>query len=588
MCGIAGIVMKDGSAPDPAVLAAFDRALAHRGPDGVKTLARGPVGLVHRRLSIIDIAGGDQPLLGPRGGALVGNGEIYNFVELRRALDNRYPFRTQSDFEPTLGPLEDDGLDAVAALRGMYTIALHRPWRDDVLIARDPFGIKPLYRLETERFAAFASEPRAFFAAGLARPALVADRRDEFVQLQYTTGADTIFKGVRRLAPGESLRLVGGAVAERRATPAVPPAPAEGVPTELEPALAAFDRAFADSVAVHQRSDVPYGMFLSGGVDSAAVLTMMARLNERPVLAFTCGFDEASVADERAQARAVAQALGAEHVEIGFGRADFWRLLPAIVDAFDEPAADYAVLPTFKLAAEAQGRVKVILSGEGGDELFAGYGRYRYLMKPWWLGGRPPRSKGIFDGLGVLRSDKRDWSAPLEAIRAAERRDGRSPLQVAQATDIAGWLPADLLLKLDRCLMAHGVEGRTPFLDPVVAGLAFHVPDRLKIAGGRGKWLLRQWLQRHCPAADAFGRKKGFTVPVGAWIAAEGKRLAPLVARQPAIAEIALPDAVERLLRDGAARHPRAAWMLLFYALWHRRHVEGRALSADVFAALAP
>jgi asparagine synthase (glutamine-hydrolysing) len=587
MCGIAGIVMKDGSAPDPAVLAAFDRALAHRGPDGVKTLVRGAVGLVHRRLSIIDVAGGDQPLHGPRGGALVGNGEIYNFVELRRGLGNRYPFRTQSDFEPTLGPLEDEGLGAIAALRGMYTIALHRPWRDDVLLARDPFGIKPLYRLETERFAAFASEPRAFFAAGLARPDLVADRRDEFVQLQYTTGADTIFKGVRRLAPGESLRLVGGAVAERRGQAAIPERPTEGVPDALEPALGAFDRAFADSVMVHQRSDVPYGMFLSGGVDSAAVLTMMARLNERPVLAFTCGFDDASVADERAEARAVARALGAEHVEIGFGREDFWRLLPAIVEAFDEPVADYAVLPTFKLAAAARSRVKVILSGEGGDELFAGYGRYRYLMKLGWLGGRPPRSKGIFDGLGVLRSEKRDWSAPLEAIRAAERRDGRSPLQVAQATDISGWLPADLLLKLDRCLMAHGVEGRTPFLDPVVAALAFHLPDRLKIAEGRGKWLLRQWLQRHCPAADALGRKKGFTVPVGAWIAAEGKRLAPLIARQPAIAEIARPAAVERLVKDGAARHPRAAWMLLFYALWHRRHVEGRALPDDVFAALA-
>lgn len=586
MCGIAGIVMKDGRAPDPAVLDAMDRALAHRGPDGVKILVRGAVGLVHRRLSIIDVAGGDQPLTGPRGGALVGNGEIYNYVELRRGLGNRYPFRTQSDFEPTLGPLEDDGLDAVSALRGMYCFALHRPWRDDLLLARDPFGIKPLYRVETERFAAFASEPRAFFAAGLAAPALVADRRDEFVQLQYTTGADTIFKGVRRLAPGEALRLVGGAVAERRVTPAIPAPPADP-PRNLDDALAAFDSAFADAVAVHQRSDVPYGMFLSGGVDSSAVLAMMARLNERPVLAFTCGFDDAGVADERPHARAVAAACRAEHVEIGFDRGDFWRLLPAIVEAFDEPVADYAVLPTFKLAAEAQKSVKVILSGEGGDELFAGYGRYRYLMKPWWLGGRPPRSKGIFDGLGVLRSEKRDWAAPLEAIRAAQRGDGRSPLQVAQATDIAGWLPADLLLKLDRCLMAHGVEGRTPFLDRVVAALAFHLPDALKIHADRGKWLLRQWLQRHCPASDALGRKKGFTVPVGAWIAAEGQRLAPLVARQPSVAEIARPEGVQRLFKDGAARHPRAAWMLLFYALWHRRHVEGRALPDDVFAALA-
>jgi asparagine synthase (glutamine-hydrolysing) len=314
---------------------------------------------------------------------------------------------------------------------------------------------------------------------------------------------------------------------------------------------------------------------------------MMARLNERPVLAFTCGFAGTAAADEREQAATVAKACRAEHVSIEFGAEDFWQLLPDIAGAFDDPTADYAILPTYKLGAEAKKRVKVVLSGEGGDELFAGYGRYRYLMRPWWRFGRPPRIKGMFDRLGILRAEGRDWAAAAEAIAASERGNGRSKLQAAQAADVRGWLPHDLLLKLDRALMAHGVEGRTPFLDPDVARFAFPLPDGLKVAEDRGKWILRQWLAKHCPAAEAMGRKHGFTVPVGEWIAEHGARIGPLVAKQPAIRQIAHPEAVEQLFKDGAKKHPRPAFTLLFYALWHRRHIEGAAPGGDAFEALA-
>ncbi len=589
MCGLAGIVMKQGAAPDDGVLEAMRGSLAHRGPDGTARYVRGAVGLVHTRLSIIDIVSGDQPLHGPAGGVLVGNGEIYNYVELRAEQGGRVNYRTNADFEPALVLLEEDGLAALAKLRGMYGLAVHRPWKDDLLLARDPFGIKPMYRLETDKFFAFASEPRAFFAAGLAKPVIDALRRDEFLQLQYSHTQDTIFAGVRRVLPGEALRVAGGAIVDRvRNDPLAAAESGEAPPPpSLDRAVADFDRVFEDSVRVHQRADVPYGMFLSGGIDSAAVLAMMARLNDKPVRAFTCGFPGSEAADERGAAAAVAKACRAEHVEIGFDRTDFWQLMPDIVGAFDEPVADYAILPTYKLGREARKSVKVILSGEGGDELFAGYGRYRYMMRPWWRFGRMPRIKGIFDGMGLLRSDGRDWVSAAEAARAAERLAKRSKLQAAQAADIHGWLPHDLLLKLDRALMAHGVEGRTPFLDPAVAAFALTLPDELKIANDQGKWVLRNWLAKHCPAADAFARKRGFTVPVGEWIDAEGKRAGALVAKQPAIAEIARPAAVERLFRDGARKHPRAAFVLLFYALWHRRHIEGRALPADTFEALA-
>jgi asparagine synthase (glutamine-hydrolysing) len=468
----------------------------------------------------------------------------------------------------------------------MYAIALHDPGAQRLVLARDPFGIKPLYYAETPEGLAFASEPRALIDGGASEGELVPQARNELLQLQFTTGRQTIFAGIDRLLPGETLVVSRGRIVERRRRAALP----ETGPLRCaeEEALAAFDGIFADSVRVHQRSDVPYGMFLSGGTDSAAVLAMMARLNERPVRAFTAGFSNTSAADEREQARAVAKALGAEHTEVEFREGDFWVLLPEIAAAMDDPTADYAILPTYKLAAAAHAAgLKVILSGEGGDELFAGYGRYRSVLRPWWLGGRLPRRRGNLDGLGVLRREFVGWRDGIAAAEAMEARPQRSALQVAQAVDCADWLPNDLLGKLDRCLMAHGVEGRTPFLDPVVADFAFRLPDELKINKRLGKWLLRRWVGEHVPVTQAFQRKQGFTVPVGEWIARRGEQLGPLVAATPGIAELCERDGVVRLFKEARRRRLGfAAWTLLFYALWYRHHVLRRPLAGDVFAAL--
>jgi len=260
----------------------------------------------------------------------------------------------------------------------------------------------------------------------------------------------------------------------------------------------------------------------------------------------------------------------------------------AIAAAVDDPAADYAIVPTWRLAKAAHAAaLKVVLSGEGGDELFAGYGRYRSAMRPWWLGGRAMRRRGTFEGLGVLRAASIGWRDGVAADEAVAGTGGRTRLQAAQAVDVAGWLPNDLLTKLDRCLMAHGVEGRTPFLDSEVAAFAFRLPDRLKIRGERGKWLLRRWLDRTLPAAGAFAAKRGFTVPVAEWIRAEGARLGPLVARAPGVAEIAEAAAVEALFRAEGKRTGFAAWTLLFWALWHRRHALGLRPDGDVFHCLA-
>lgn len=582
MCGIAGMVLKPGGTPDPAVLEALTRALAHRGPDGRGHHVHGNVALAHTRLAIIDLATGDQPLhAGPA--SLVGNGEIYNYRELRAA--HALACTTRSDCEPPLHLFRRDGAGFAGHLRGMYALAIHDRAARQVVLARDPFGIKPLYLAETAQGIAFASEPQALIAAGLASPRLRASEMAELLQLQFTTGAQTVFEGITRVLPGETVVLADGAVVERRRRAALP----EGGPEAIaeEAALARLDAALTESVELHQRSDVPYGMFLSGGTDSAAVLALMARLNERPVLAFTAGFDIPGAADERDAAAHAARAAGARHVTLDVTRADVFRHLPEIVACMDDPAADYAIIPTWFLARRAREEVKVVLSGEGGDEIFGGYGRHRSAMRPWWLGGKAMRAHGAFDRLDVLREPPRGWRDGIAAAEAAAATPGRTRLQAAQALDVADWLPNDLLLKLDRCLMAHGVEGRTPFLDPGVAEAAFRLPDAMKVRDGQGKWILRRWLARHFPASQPFRRKQGFTVPIGAWIAEEAERLAPLVAAQRGVAAVARPERILPLFRAAAGkREGFAAWHLLFLALWHRRHVEGVRAEGDVFAFL--
>jgi asparagine synthase (glutamine-hydrolysing) len=346
--------------------------------------------------------------------------------------------------------------------------------------------------------------------------------------------------------------------------------PIVGAGSTEDEILDQLDGILEDSVRVHQRSDVPYGLFLSGGIDSSAIATLMARLNERPVTAFTCGFDSPEAHDERGAAEKVARALNLDWRETAFTEEDFWRIAPEVASALDDPTTDYACLPTYKLAEAAKGTLTVVLSGEGGDELFAGYGRYRRALRPKWMGGRPaePQIDAAFlkdKGKGALAR----WRG---AAKAASEPKWTS-LQCAQAADIATWLPNDLLLKLDRMLMAHGLEGRTPFLDREVAAFAFNLPDRMKVRGRYGKWILRKWLERACPAAQPWARKKGFTVPVATWIAPRATDVGPRVAACEGLADTCDPDAVRAVFTDPAQAHNR--WPLMFYALWWSIHVGG-------------
>ncbi|OXE36844.1 MAG: asparagine synthase (glutamine-hydrolyzing) [Phenylobacterium zucineum] len=543
MCGIAGVLHGSTSAR------ALIETLQHRGPDGIRVEDQPGASLAHARLSIIDLEGGWQPLHAA-GCTVIGNGEIYNYLELTNEFGLSDTLLTGSDFEPLLHLYAQEGPAAFDRLRGMYAFCLigadGRTW-----LVRDPFGIKPLYVLQKDGAVLFASEPRAFLDSGLVTADLSEDAVQDLLAFNYTLGEGLIFESIQRLAPGAIVEVVDGSLIPCGRRPALPARPPRRE-TDETALIKRLDRVLDDSVRVHQRSDVPYGLFLSGGIDSAAIAVLMSRLNERPVTAFTCGFEAPGAKDERAKAEGVAKALNLDWRETLFTETDFWAILPKVALAMDDPTADYAALPTYKLAQAAKGTLTVVLTGEGGDELFGGYGRYRRALRPKWLGGRSTAPRA--DNAGAVAR----WTA------AAQAPEGLSRLQQAQWADIATWLPNDLLLKLDRCLMANGLEGRTPFLDSQVADFAFTLPDRFKVRGRYGKWLVRTWLDGVCPSADPWARKQGFTVPVAAWIAPKAQDIALRISKLEAVRSVRTPDAVAASLAAGKG------WPLLFLPCGHR------------------
>ena len=562
-------MMRDGSRPVAAVLDRLAAALAHRGPDGNGRFISAPIGLAHTRLAIVDLVTGAQPLGTNQGTVLVANGEIYNDPELRAEMGGAH-FATGSDCEAPLHLYQRHGTAFADFLRGMYAIAIYDPACARLVLARDPFGIKPLYYAESPSFFAFASEPQALLAAGLAGRSLRRQARTELLQLKFTTGAATIFSSIRRVLPGETLVITGGHISERRHRPALP----EGAESAAgyDEALQLLDGVLVDSVRHHLRADVPYGLFLSGGVDSGSVITLMARLSAQPVIAFTASFPGEAGVDERRSAERIARFVGARHHVVEVTERDFWCQAPQVAAALDDPTTDPAALPTYALAKAAKDHVKVVLTGEGGDEIFCGYSRYYRSRRFWGMFARHARSRGEFDGLDHMKGVFDGWRDGLNLVEHQQGRADRTFIQTLQEVDCAEWLPNDILVKIDRCLMAHGLEGRTPFLDPVVANFAFHLPDSMKATTTMAKLLLRDWLADRLPSSEPYAKKAGFNPPVGSWIAARQPLIESLVASQPGIRELLPRKAVASAFADLKRRY-QAAWSLLFYALWHSHHV---------------
>ena len=593
MCGIAGILLRDGRV-DEGALQRMAAALAHRGPDDLGLYVAGPLGLAQTRLSIIDLDGGHQPMVGGDL-ALVANGEIYNFMELRPLLEARgRRFATASDSETILHLYALDGLDALASLNGMFAFALHDAQKGRLVLARDRLGVKPLYYARLPDRVLFASEVKALLAVWPHEPELDPEALVQSLQNQFNGGANSLIRGIRRLPPATALVID----AELNLREQVYWSPLHVRPRALDfgQAVAEFEPLFRQVMLEHLRADVPYGLFLSGGVDSGVLLAMVTELTGRPVRTFSVGYPEGGTADERAEAAAVARRFGAEHTEIVLDRDRVFRRLPHTVWSTDDLLYDYASLPTSFLAEEAARSLKVVLTGEGGDEVFAGYSRYRrpalqrwaqnllrpgsggFRTRPRWRAGWARRVFGT-----ELRAAGAAWRRPfIEAWRATPR--AWSNTTRCQYTDVVTYLPDDLLVKADRVLMGFGLEGRVPYLDHRIVEFAFGLPDTLKVSRRQGKLFLKRWAERRLPPEHLWRRKRGFYVPVGRWL--HGTFLDALACRlptHPIIRRWFRPDGVAELVRAQRAHGnaTRELWELLQLAIWHRIFIEGHQPSRD-------
>jgi asparagine synthase (glutamine-hydrolysing) len=614
MCGICGIASRT-AAPDLDRLAAMSASLVHRGPDSGGEYANGPIALAARRLSIIDLAGGDQPMVSEDGSCVVvQNGEIYNYPELRRELErDGHSFRTHCDTEVHLHLYERHGPEYVRRLRGMFAVAVWDAGTRRLVLARDRYGIKPLYYRESGGTLEFASELRA-----LPRGEIDLDALEAFLAFNSIPAAYSIFRDTRKLQAGHLLVWSerGGVEVDRYARPG--PAPLEELRSEDEAELVEELRArLRDSVRAHLLSDVPVGVLLSGGVDSAVLAALAAQETSEAVHTFTIGFEERSF-DERADARLVAERYGTNHHEL-LVRPDPRLLLPALAEAFDEPFADSSALPTYLVSKLAAEHVKVALSGEGGDELFGGYYTYAAdlladrvaplarLARP--LVERLPTSttkasfdykakrfvrsaqlpplerhhgwKEIFspDLRAELRGSRSSFD-PVDIYRARyAETEGADPLARLQDVDFGIYLVDDLLVKTDRASMAHSLEARVPFLDSVVTNFAFALPAKHKVRGLSKKVLLRKAVAPLVPREIVHGRKRGFSIPAAAWLRGELEpfaraTLSPATLRSQGFFA---PEPVSRLLDEhvaGAQDWSRQLWGLLSFTLWYERHVE--------------
>jgi asparagine synthase (glutamine-hydrolysing) len=618
VCGICGLVALDGRQVDPAGLEEMSRALRHRGPDDAGHDVEGPVALAARRLSIIDLEHGHQPIRNEDGTiVVVQNGEIFNHDELREELQAQgHRFATRCDTEVLVHAYEEHGPAFLERLRGMFALALWDTRRRRLLLARDAFGIKPLLWREAGGVLAFASELKALERQPGFREELDPDALEAYFATNSIPSPLSIFRGVRKLAPGHLLEWSPGSAPEVRRWARPKPVPAAAVRTEDEDTLAHELRGvLRDSVAAHLVADVPVGVFLSGGIDSGALAALAAEQLREPLRTFSVGFEERTF-DELAGAREVASRIGADHHEVVLRAADAADLLPRVVAAYDEPFGDSSMLPTFAVSELAARHVKVTLSGEGGDELFGGYQTYVAALLAPRL-GRPARAllpvierlpsssrrvsldykarrfaraatlgpvERMFGFKEIFSADARadllgpgDRADPVDRLRArwAETEEAED-LARLQDLDEGVYLADDLLTKSDRASMANSLEVRVPFCDVDVAAFAHALPRPMKVRALQTKRLLRHAVAPLLPRSVVEGPKRGFSIPAAAWLRGPLLPLAREVLSPGALRSAGLfdPTVAGRLLDEHAARrddHSRALWGLVCFALWSQQ-----------------
>jgi asparagine synthase (glutamine-hydrolysing) len=628
MCGIAGVLYADPSRPvDPAVLRAMASAIAHRGPDAEAIWHEPGVGLAHRRLSIIDLTTGDQPIGNEDGSVqIIYNGEVYNFQHLHAGLEARgHRFRSRSDTEVLVHLYEEEGERLVERLRGMYGFALWDRRRKQLLLGRDRLGIKPLYVYRDHEKLLFGSELKAILAyPGLARDIDPAALEDYFT-FGMVPGSRSIFRQIEKLPPACTL-LVGP---ERwQATPRrywqlrIEPDP-RLTADEWQEAIRAK---LAETVKLHLIADVPVGAFLSGGMDSSVIVSLAAGATQGALQTFSMGFHEGEFS-ELPHAREVARQFGTQHTE-EIVTPDTISLIQELTQAYDEPFADASALPTYLVSRLARRSVKVVLSGDGGDEAFGGYARYahdlkesalRRMLPAWfrhralgplarvwpkadWL-PRRLRAKTLLTNLSLeagpayantLSLCRPPLRRQLLAPAVADRLNGHEPERVVRehfalappaddlggmiAADVATLLPDDFLVKVDRASMAHGLEVRPPLLDHELLELAGRIPSHWKVHHGETKWIFRQAYQKQLPAKITQRRKQGFDIPVDDWLRGPLRDMleATVFAPGARVAGLIDQDVARKIAgahRRGTGRHGSLLWSLLVLACWAERYL---------------
>lgn len=626
VCGIAGLASIDSAAlPGPEVVDAMCAMIIHRGPDdqGIYCAPRARIGM--RRLSIIDLAGGHQPIHNEdRTVWVVFNGEIYNFAHLRADLEARgHRFYTSSDTECIAHAYEEYGDECFARLRGMFAIAILDTRRDRLVLARDRLGKKPLYYARTDSgWLAFASELKSLLAVpGFSpRPSIAAIR--DYFTFGYVPAPAAAFEGVLKLLPAHYLVLEHGEVSTRRYW-SLPFGPKlrDDEASLTEQLLGHLE----DAVRVRLVSDVPFGAFLSGGVDSSVVAALMARNLSAPVKTFTIGFKEAAY-NEMPDARLVARHIGAEHHELVV-EANGTELLRDLVWYFDEPFGDSSSIPTFLVAKLAAGHVKMVLSGDGGDEGFVGYERYRrYVqlksMRRMSLGLAAPllRLASRVGGRHRIRlarvADRLDQPFPdryLSGVAISTDADlsrvmGPGPdlfrnvrphflhpditgeMDRVVAGDLVTYLADDILVKVDRMTMANSIEARAPLLDHQLLEFAARLPLEMKLRGSRGKYLLKQAARTLLPAECLNKRKQGFAIPLAEWFRGDLRSTLLDTMSDRRFRERGIFDrqGVDRNVRehlDGTRDHGEMLWLLMTYEMWARRFLDRQDFVAPVRAA---
>jgi asparagine synthase (glutamine-hydrolysing) len=626
MCGICGIVnFNEYDSVDRMVIGRMTQALAHRGPDDAGYFVEGQVGLGHRRLSIIDLSGGKQPIFNEdRSAVIVFNGEVYNYRDLAAELTTAgHTFTTRTDTETILHAYEEYGIECVQKLRGMFGFAIWDRGKQRLLLARDRLGVKPVYYYRDNHCLAFASEIKSLLEISSIPREVDPEAFDLYLSLRYVPGPKTMFKNIFRLQPGHVLVADGSGV---RATKYWDVDYPDTEPRTPEYLLERFHELLEESVRLRLLSEVPLGVFLSGGLDSSAILATMSKIagGDR-VKTFSVGYETSSVNEEAANefgyARLATDAFACEHHEYRLDARSFAEFVPDMVRYLDEPLADPSCIPLYFISKLAREHITVVLSGEGADEILAGYGIYGRMLAldriyrgagalgrlaPWVarltpseriahyirMCGQPleTRYRGVsrgFSANGKLRLIGDDRMKQSE-VRLQEifggyfkRTEKASPLDRMLYVDAKVWLPDDLLIKADKMTMANGLELRVPFLDHKLVEFAATLPNASKTHGKGGKTLLRDAMRGVLPDAIIDRPKKGFPIPIGSWLRTSLRQFTRdhLLARNSACSQYVDRDETARLVQEheqGRADRSQEIWTLLVFEFWHRHFIDNQ------------